>query len=217
MPKEILTKISDALVEGDPDLTCELVAKALAEKIEPMIIIEEALVPGMAIVGERFSSGEYFLPNLIISANGMQRSMELLEPVLRTQNQEVKSLGKVVIGTVQGDIHEIGKSLVGTMLSVNGFQVYDLGVDVSIERFLSKIRETGANVLGMSALLTTTMTVQREMIKELEKAGLRNQVKVMVGGAPVTSSWAAEIGADGYAEDAIRAVEIAKSLAAKGN
>jgi corrinoid protein of di/trimethylamine methyltransferase len=217
MTKEILTKLSDALVEGDPDLTCELVAKALIEKIEPMTIIEEALVPGMAVVGERFSSGEYFLPNLIISANGMQRSMELLEPVLRTQNQEVKSLGKVVIGTVQGDIHEIGKSLVGTMLSVNGFQVYDLGVDVSIERFLSKIRETGANVLGMSALLTTTMTVQREMIKELEKAGLRKQVKVIVGGAPVTSSWAAEIGADGYAEDAIRAVEIAKSLAGKGD
>jgi corrinoid protein of di/trimethylamine methyltransferase len=212
MFNELLSKITAALVEGDPDLTCELVAKAIEDKIEPMTIIEQALVPGMAVVGERFSSGEYFLPNLIISANGMQRSMELLEPVLRSQNQEVKSLGKVVIGTVQGDIHEIGKSLVGTMLSVNGFQVYDLGVDVSISHFIEKIRETGANMLGMSALLTTTMTVQRDMIKELEKVGLRKQVKVIVGGAPVTSSWAAEIGADGYAEDAIRAVEIAKDL-----
>jgi len=214
MPQELLKKIADSMIEGEPDLTVGLVQQAIDQKIEPMKIIEGGLISGMDIVGEKFAEGEYFLPNLIVSASGMQRSMEILEPILRERHEGVKSTGKVVIGTVHGDIHEIGKSLVATMLSVNGFQVYDLGVDVPVKRIVEKVKETGADLVGLSALLTTTMTVQRDLIEALGAEGLHGKVKVMVGGAPVTQSWADEIGADGYAEDAIRAVEVAKSLCA---
>ena len=132
---------------------------------------------------------------------------------LGSRQQAAESLGTVVIGSVAGDIHEIGKSLVGTMLSVNGFKVYDLGVDVSNKAFVDKVKETGAGILGLSALLTTTMTIQRDVIKALEEAGIRDQVKVLIGGAPISQEWADNIGADGYAEDAIGAVDLAKKLA----
>jgi len=214
MADEILTQLTNAIIEGDPDLAVEMTQKALNAGLEPMDIIQQGLVPGMTVVGERYESGEYFLPNLIISANGMQDAMKLLEPELRARQQAMSVAGKVVIGTVQGDIHEIGKSLVATMLSVNGFQVFDLGVDVPTEQFIAKVKETGANLLGLSALLTTTMVVQREVIEALEQSGLRQQVKIMVGGAPVSRGWANEIGADGYAEDAIGAVLLAKQLVA---
>ena len=204
-------KIPD-LIDGDPDACVELTQEALASGIEPMVIIRQGLMPGMDVVGEKFGSGEYFLPDLIIAADGMQQAMELLEPELRARQQSVESAGIVVLGTVKGDIHEIGKSLVGTMLSANGFKVIDLGVDVPIEKFLQSVRETNANLVGLSALLTTTMTVQQQVIQALVEAGLRQQVKVMVGGAPVTRSWAEEIGADGYAEDAMGAVSMAKKL-----
>jgi corrinoid protein of di/trimethylamine methyltransferase len=213
MNQDIITQLITSIVEGETEQAVELTRQALAAGLEPMAIIDQGLIPGMDIVGEKFSSGEFFLPNLIISANGMQEAMRLLEPELSARQQERRSAGKVVIGTVHGDIHEIGKSLVATMLSANGFQVYDLGVDVPAETFIAKIRETEANLLGLSALLTTTMVVQREIIAALKLAGLREQVKVMVGGAPVTRSWAEEIGADGYAEDAIGAVAMAKQLA----
>jgi corrinoid protein of di/trimethylamine methyltransferase len=170
----------------------------------------------MDIAGERFDSGEFFLPDLIISADCMEKSMELLEPELVKREQSLQSPGTVVIGTVVGDIHEIGKSLVATMLSANGFKVHDLGVDVKVEQFVEKVRETDANVLGMSALLTTTMIGQREVIEALDQAGLRQGIKVVVGGAPVTRSWADEIGADGYAEDATGAVELVQSLVGVG-
>jgi corrinoid protein of di/trimethylamine methyltransferase len=212
MTENLISQITTSIVDGEPELAVELVGKALAANMEPLEIIEKGLVPGMDIVGEKYSSGEYFLPNLVISANGMQQALKLLEPELLKRQEEVRQSGKIVIGTVRGDIHEIGKSLVGTMLSVNGFKVYDLGVDVPVEAFIGKVKETGANLIGLSALLTTTMTVQREVINALTEAGLRDQVKVIVGGAPVTKSWAAEIGADGYAEDAIRAVHLAKRL-----
>jgi corrinoid protein of di/trimethylamine methyltransferase len=214
MSVELLNEITSSLVAGDPDRTVELTHKAIEAGIEPMAIIEEGLVPGMNVVGDKFSQGEYFLPHLIIAAGGMQQAMEILEPELRARQQEVKAVGKVVIGTVHGDIHEIGKSLVGTMLSASGFQVYDLGVDVPAEAFVEKVRETGANLVGLSALLTTTMVVQKEIIEALTAAGVREQVKVIVGGAPVTRSWAAEVGADGYAEDAIEAVQLAIQLVA---
>jgi corrinoid protein of di/trimethylamine methyltransferase len=214
MSAELLNQITTSLVEGDPDRTVALTRQAINAGLEPMSIIEGGLVPGMNIVGDKFSQGEYFLPHLIISAGGMQQAMELLEPELRARQQEVKVTGKVVIGTVHGDIHEIGKSLVGTMLSASGFQVYDLGVDVPAEAFVSKVKETGANLVGLSALLTTTMVVQKEIIDALSAAGVRQQVKVIVGGAPVTRGWATEIGADGYAEDAIEAVQLATQLIA---
>jgi corrinoid protein of di/trimethylamine methyltransferase len=214
MAIDLLDQITTSLVEGDPDLTVELTRLAVEAGLEPMSIIEGGLVPGMNIVGDKFSRGEYFLPHLIISAGGMQQAMEILEPELRARQQEMKVTGKVVIGTVHGDIHEIGKSLVGTMLSASGFQVHDLGVDVPAEAFVAKIKETGANLVGLSALLTTTMAVQKEIIDALTAAGVRDQVKVLVGGAPVTRGWAEEIGADGYAEDAIEAVQLATRLIA---
>lgn len=212
MSSELLNQISQSLVDGDPDATFALTQQALASGIEPLVIIRGGLMPGMNIVGENFASGEFFLPDLIIAADGMKRAMELLEPELRARQQVLESPGTVVIGTVKGDIHEIGKSLVATMLSANGFKVHDLGVDVPIEKFIQTIKDTNANLLGMSALLTTTMTMQREVIKALDASGMRQQVKVMIGGAPITRSWAEEIGADGYAEDAMGAVTLAKKL-----
>lgn len=209
---DLLEQLTTAIVDGEPELAVDLTKQALASGLEPMQIIDSALVPGMNRVGELYESGEYFLPNLIISANGMKDCMSLLEPELRARNQTLQAPGTVVIGTVQGDIHEIGKSLVGTMLAANGFQVHDLGVDVAPETFIATVKQTGANIVGMSALLTTTMVVQREVITALEAAGLRGGVKVLVGGAPVTRGWAEEIGADGYAEDAISAVALAKKL-----
>jgi len=215
MDPDLINQLITAIVEGETEQAVDLTRQALAAGIEPMAIIDQGLIPGMDIVGEKFSSGEFFLPNLIISANGMQEAMTLLEPELKARQQERKSAGKVVIGTVHGDIHEIGKSLVATMLSANGFEVFDLGVDVPVATFIEKIRETDADLLGLSALLTTTMVVQREIIEALKQAGMRERVKVMVGGAPVTRSWAEQIGADGYAEDAIGAVAMAKQLASE--
>ena len=212
MSSDLLTKITESLVDGDPDLTVAHTRAALAAGIEPMAIIDQALVPGMRIVGEKFSCGEYFLPNLIVSASGMKQAMQALEPELGRRQQKLKSAGTVVIGTVKGDIHEIGKTLVGTMLAANGFEVHDLGVDVPTEKFVATVRDTGATLVGLSALLTTTMNVQQKVIEALSTAGLRERVKVMVGGAPVSRKWADEIGADGYAEDAVGAVDLASKL-----
>jgi corrinoid protein of di/trimethylamine methyltransferase len=212
MSSELVTKIVESVVDGDPDATVEFTREALRAGLPPMAIIDEGLLPGMRIVGEKFSSGEYFLPNLIVSAHGMKQAMVLLEPALKARHERLHSAGTVVIGTVKGDIHEIGKTLVGTMLAANGFEVHDLGVDVSAERFIAAIHETNATLVGLSALLTTTMSVQRTIIEALGAAGLRDQVKVMVGGAPVSRRWAEEIGADGYAEDAVGAVRLAAGL-----
>ncbi len=215
MSNDLLNKITASIVDGEPDLTVDLTDQALAHHVEPMTILDEALLPGMRIVGQKFSDGEYFLPNLIVAAMGMKRAMARLEPELRSRHQAVKATGTVVIGTVQGDIHEIGKTLVATMLSANGFEVHDLGVDVPAEQFVAKVKETGAAIVGLSALLTTTMTMQRGIIDALDAAGLRNRVKIMVGGAPVSREWADRIGADGYAEDAVGAVQEAMRLAGR--
>ena len=216
MSNELLAQITNSLVDGDPDGTVAGTTQAIAAGIEPLVIIEQGLVPGMRIVGERYASGEYFLPNLIVSANGMKQAMALLDPELKARRQELKSAGTVVIGTVRGDIHEIGKSLVATMLAANGFDVHDLGVDVPVDAFVARVREAGANLVGLSALLTTTMHGQRDVIDALAKAGLRDRVKVMVGGAPVTRKWADDIGADGWAQDAVAAVDLASRLVARG-
>jgi corrinoid protein of di/trimethylamine methyltransferase len=212
MSSEIYAKLTESIVAGDPDAVLEYAKQALQAGLSPLDIIQSGLMPGMNIVGDKFAQGEFFLPDLIIAADGMQQAMKLLEPELQARHQVVQSPGTVVIGTVKGDIHEIGKSLVATMLSANGFKVHDLGVDVSIEKSIVKVKETGANLLGLSALLTTTMTGQREVVQALEQAGLRQQVKIMVGGAPVTRAWAERIGADGYAEDAASAVQLARRL-----
>ncbi len=212
MSNELLTQITKSIIEGEPDKTVSLTQQALEAKLEPLTIVNEGLVPGMNIVGDKFQTGEYFLPHLIVAAGGMQKAMALLEPELQARQQTIEAPGVLVIGSVAGDIHEIGKSLVGTMMSASGFKVYDLGVDVPTKDFVAKVQETGAELLGLSALLTTTMTVQREVIEALEEAGIRDQVKVIVGGAPISQEWANNIGADGYAEDAVGAIELAKRL-----
>jgi len=169
-------------------------------------------VPGIRLVGEQFRSGEMFLPDMMAAAVAMQKALVILEPEMLARSVQREVLGRVVIGTVKGDIHEIGKNLVGMMLMANGFEVHDLGVNVTPEQFVEKVREVDANVVGMSALLTTTMVGQRAVIQALSDAGLRDGVKVIIGGAPVTRTWADEIGADGYSEDAAGAVTLTLTL-----
>ena len=211
MSEEIYEKLSQAVIDGEVDDVIELANQALDDGLDPLTCINEGLTKGIQQVGELFSSGEYFLPELIIGADVMKAGLDILEPaMLADQKREVA--GKVVLGTVKGDLHEIGKTLVGTMLTANGFQVIDIGVDKSSADFIAAIKEEEATIVGASALLTTTMLQQKELVKAIEEAGLREQVKIMVGGAPVTASYANEIGADGYAEDAISAVDIAFRL-----
>lgn len=212
MNQDYYTMISEAVVKGDPERTVELSKQGLSSGFDPMDLIKNGLVIGMNEVGEKFSTGEFFLPDLIIAADCMKKAMAILEPELLARNQVLENSGVVVIGTVKGDIHEIGKSLVGIMLSANGFKVYDLGVDVPVERFVEVAKEVHADIIGLSALLTTTMVVQKDVIARLDEAGLREGIKVMVGGAPVSRSWMEEIGANGYAEDAMGAVSVALEL-----
>jgi 5-methyltetrahydrofolate--homocysteine methyltransferase len=209
--EEILSKLAQAVIDGEPEDAAELAREALGQGLDPLVCINEGLTPGINCVGKLFESGEYFLPDLIIGGEAMKAALAVLEPAL-TRDQEREVLGRVVLGTVEGDLHEIGKTLVGTMLTANGFQVTDIGIDKSAADFVAAVKETNANLVGASALLTTTMLQQQKIIEALKEAGLRDQVKVMVGGAPVTQSWADKIGADGYAEDAISAVTLAKRL-----
>jgi corrinoid protein of di/trimethylamine methyltransferase len=212
MSQEILDKLTQAVIDGEPEDAEEAAQEALAQGLEPLDCINKGLSPGIDQVGELFATGEYFLPDLILGGDAMKAALEILEPALKG-DQEREILGHVVLGTVEGDLHEIGKTLVGTMLTASGFQVTDIGVDRRAAAFVNAVKETGATLVGASALLTTTMLHQREVIDALQEAGLGGQVKVIVGGAPVTESWAEKIGADGYAEDAISAVAVAKDLA----
>lgn len=215
MSDEIYNQLTQAVIDGDEELAEALTRQALDRGLNPLDIINQGLTPGIDVVGEKFGCGEYFLPHLVMAGNAMKAAMGLLDPALKASGATRETMGTVVLGTVAGDIHEIGKSLVATMLTASGFVVHDLGVDVSTERFVEKVRDTEANLLGLSALLTTTMSVQRKVIDALKEAGLREQVKVMLGGAPVSRQWAEEIGADGYAEDAAGAVNLARRLVGK--
>jgi corrinoid protein of di/trimethylamine methyltransferase len=209
---KILNKLQEVVIAGEPDQARELAAQALKEDITPLTAIEEALNPGMQVVGDRYESGEYFIPDLVMAAEAMKAAMSVFEPVLVERQEQRQVLGTVVIGTVEGDIHEIGKSLVATMFNAAGFQVHDLGVDVPTSQFIERVQETGANVVGLSALLTTTMRNQETVIEALKEAGLRDQVKVIIGGAPTSPDWAKTIGADAYAENANEAVGVIKQL-----
>jgi len=209
--QEILSRIQQMVVEGEPQGIEEPVRKALVQGIEPLTIINEALIRGISIVGEEFEKGNYFLPDLILGARAMEAGLAILEPLLLSK-KERRKLATVVMGTVEGDLHEIGKNIVITMFKANGFEVYDLGVDVPTARFIEKISEVKPDIVGVSALLTTTIRKQKDLIETLKEEGLRHKVKVMVGGAPITRDWAEKIGADGYAPDASQAVHEAKRL-----
>lgn len=211
MSDEMYAKLAQAVIDGEPEDAESLAKEALAQGLDPLECVNQGLTKGIQVVGERFANGEYFLPELIIGAEAMKLALAVLEPAMvGDQSREV--VGRVVLGTVEGDMHEIGKTLVGTMLVANGFKVIDIGVDKSAQEFINTIQENNADIVGASALLTTTMLQQKKLIEALSAAGLRDKVKVMVGGAPVTESFATEIGADGYAEDAISAVNLAFRL-----
>ena len=212
MTEALFAKMAQSVVDGDSDAAVMLANQAVLSGIDPLDAITKGFVAGVNQVGESFSRGDAFLPELVMAGEAMKAAVTALEPEMKKRGVQRTILGKVVLATVEGDIHEIGKSLVGTMLSASGFEVYDLGVDVSAARIVAKVQEVDANLVGLSALLTTTMVKQKEVIDELDKLGLRRKVKVMVGGAPVTRDWVQKIEADGYSEDAIGAVALAKQL-----
>ncbi len=209
---EILDQLREAVLLGDAERAQELAIQALEAGAEPLAVIEGTLGTSMELVGARYECGEFFIPDLVMAADAMKAAMRVLEPALAARQEQRHVLGTVVIGTVEGDIHEIGKSLVATMLSAAGFQVHDLGVDVPATEFVKQVQATGANVVGLSALLTTTMLNQERVIEALQEAGLRERVKVVIGGAPASPEWAQTIGADGYAENAAEAVVVVKGL-----
>ena len=211
MKQEKYLQLENAVIDGEKEEAESYAKEALSLGLDPLDCINHGLTPGIRKVGELFAKGDYFLPELIMGAEAMKAALDILEPAMLGENQR-EIVGKVVLGTVEGDIHEIGKTLVGTMLTANGFKVVDIGVDRSTNDFISAIKEVDADIVGASALLTTTMVKQNELIKALVAAGIRGDVKVMIGGAPVTKEYADEIGADGYAEDAISAVDMAFRL-----
>jgi corrinoid protein of di/trimethylamine methyltransferase len=212
MSEELFKEMAQSIIEGDAEKAGELARKAIELGIDPLEAITKGFVIGVNYIGEQYAAGNAFLPELVMAGEAMKTAVSTLEPEMLKRGTERQALGKVVLATVEGDIHEIGKTLVGTMLSAAGFQVYDLGVDASPEKIIGKALEVNADIIAMSALLTTTMVKQREVIEDLEKEGLRHRFKVMVGGAPVTREWVQSIRADGYSEDAIGAVTVAKQL-----
>ena len=212
MSEELFKKMSQSIIDGDSDAAIMLAKESIATGVHPLDAITKGFVMGVNTVGDAFGRGEAFLPELVMAGEAMKAAVMTLDPELKRLGSERKMLGKVVIATVEGDIHEIGKSLVATMFGASGFDVYDLGVDAAPDKIIGKALEVNADIIAMSALLTTTMVKQKEVIEELEKEGLRGKFKVMVGGAPVTRDWVKAIGADGYSEDAIGAVMTAKQL-----
>jgi len=211
----LLAAMTAAVIEGDRAAAEALAAKALADALDLHEVIEKGFIPGIQKVGELWENGEYFLPELISSAECMKAAMAVLQPAFAAAPAEAFRRGKVVIGTIEGDIHDVGKNLVASMLSANGFDVLDLGADVKLARFIEAAEGTGADLICLSALLTTTMLNQRRLIEMLKDRGLRGRFKVLVGGAPVSRKWAADIGADGYGENALAAVKLAVELGPK--
>ena len=205
-----LDVVSETLQRGDAEKVEELVKKALEENLTPKKILEDGLIKGMDIIGTKFKNNEVYVPEVLIAARAMHAGMDILKPKLIETG--VKNIGKVAIGTVKGDLHDIGKNLVKMMLEGAGFEVIDLGIDVSPDKFVEAVKEHKPNIIGMSALLTTTMVNMVEVIKALEAAGLRDKVKIMIGGAPITQNYADQIGADGCSPDAASAVDKAKTF-----
>lgn len=207
---EILQKIIEGVQEGDVEQTTKWTEKAITAGIEPLEVINEGLTKGIQAVGALFADGTYFLPDLLLGAKAMDAGIKVIEPLMAGQKREF--LGRVLMGTVEGDLHEIGKNIVIMMLKTSGFEVLDLGIDVPAKKFVDQALDFKPDIIGISALLTTTVGRQKEIVELLEEEGLRNKVKVMIGGAPINQNWADTIGADGYAEDASVAVDVAKRL-----
>lgn len=210
--EEVKKHLYENILSGDFELTKDLAENAIKENIDPMEAINKYLVPAIELVGEKFGKKEYFLPDLMRSANAMKNALEVFEKEIKGKGMERKSSGKVVIGTVKGDIHEIGKSIVASLLTAKGFNVTDLGVDVESDIFINKVIDEKADILAMSALLPITMPYQGKVIEDLKANGLRDKIKVMVGGSPVTQEHADRIGADGYADNGVEAVKLAERL-----
>ena len=205
------SELYDAILTGNAKKAEEITKAALEAKADPGELVQKYMIPAMDEVGKRFECNEYFVPELLIAARAMKTSLGLLAPLLAAAGTE--PIGTVVIGTVQGDLHDIGKNLVASMLEGGGFKVVDLGVDVPPERFVEAAKEKNGTIVALSALLTTTMTTMKNVIESLEKAGIRQQTKVIIGGAPITQQYADEIGADGYSDNASSAVALARKLA----
>ena len=205
-----LSALAENLINGKADAVRELTQKALSEGVAPGEILNGGLIKGMNVVGERFKNNEFYVPEVLIAARAMHAGMDILKPKLAESG--VKPVGKILLGTVKGDLHDIGKNLVAMMLEGAGFEVVDLGIDVPPEKFVEAVKEQGGDIVAMSALLTTTMTQMKTTLEALEEAGVRDQVKTMIGGAPVTQNYADEIGADGYARDAASGADKAKEL-----
>ena len=211
MSETTLEKIQQLLIDGEDEELKEAVQQALDEGVGPLSILNDALIKGIAAVGDEYQKGNFFLPDLILGAKAMEAGIAVIKPLL-TGDQEAKSGSKLLIGTVEGDLHDIGKNIVATMFRANGFEVQDLGVDVKNDLFVEKIKEYKPDLVGLSALLTTTVVKQKDLIETLVEEGLRDEVKIMVGGAPISKEWAEQIGADAYASDAAEAVHEAKKL-----
>lgn len=207
---ENLSLTFQSILEGNLENAIESVQKAIDSGLSADKILKEGLIPAMTQVGRLFEEGEYFVPEMLVAARAMQGGLEILKPLL--VEEDVKPVGKVVIGTVKGDLHDIGKNLVAMMMKGAGFEVFDLGTDVPPDRFTKQAREKGTDIVAISALLTTTMANMTETIKAITEAGLREKVKIIVGGAPLTDEYARKIGADGYAKDANQAAKLALSL-----
>lgn len=211
----ILEKISISIVDLNRDLAIKTVQEALGKGLEPLEIIEHGLSSGMRSIGDKFQKLEVFLPELMLGAKIFTEAMKLIEPIITKKGIEREIEGRVVIGTVKGDVHNIGKDIVQMLLKIAGFEVHDLGVDVEISKFIEKAREVKADIIGLSSLLTSTMPIQKDFIDILKERGERDTYLVMVGGGPVTQKWADEIGADGYADNAEEAVRLASNLMQK--
>ncbi|MBV6392778.1 MAG: Methionine synthase [Anaerolineales bacterium] len=213
--EKLYKDMAQSIIDGDSDVSVELAKKSIEMNIPPLDAITKGFVVGVNYIGDQFGAGEAFLPELVMAGEAMKAAVAILEPELIKLGSAREIMGRVVLATVEGDIHEIGKTLVGTMLSASGFEVTDMGVDQPAEKIIGKALEIDAQLIGLSALLTTTMVRQRELIEEMDKENLRPRIKVMVGGAPITRDWATKINADGTSEDAVGAVQLAKRLVGK--
>jgi 5-methyltetrahydrofolate--homocysteine methyltransferase len=210
---ELLVRLSEAIIDGDARAATALTQEALDEGVDPQVIISDHLIPAMDEVGRRFESGDFFVPELLIAGRAMKSALALINPILAAQGST--PAGRILIGTVRGDLHDIGKNLVASMLEGAGFEVKDLGVDVSPEAFVDEVRTYEPGIVALSALLTTTMPAMKQTLDALSEAGIRDRVRIIIGGAPISQQYADEIGADGYSDNAAGAVGIVRTLMAK--